>query len=120
MIPINIPCREAIGQVALSYALENRLRGRRAHFRTSAISPTSMGFEVVREGQRPNDRRLGNCARAAVRKMVYERQCRDKLAVFCKMAFKRRNEIVRAKPGFEILAPVIKNALRGFAEKGVY
>ena len=79
-----------------------------------------MGFEIVRAGQRPGYRDFGNGSRAVVRKMVYERQCRDKLAVFCKMAFKRRNEIVRAKPGFEILAPVIKNALRGFAEKGVY
>src|SRR3984893_14066548 len=56
---------------------------------------------------------------AAVRKMVYQGQCRDKLAVLCKMAFKRRSEIARAEPGFEILASFIKNVLGVFVETKV-
>src|ERR1700730_823765 len=51
--------------------------------------------------------------------MVYQGQCRDKLAVLCKMTFKRRSEIARAKPGFEILAPFIKNVLGVFVETKV-
>ena len=75
-----------------------------------------MGFEGFGEGQRPEYRSFGNSIHAAVRKMVYQGLCRDKLAVLCKMAFKRRSEIAGAEPGFKILAPVIKNALGVFVE----
>lgn len=34
-----------------------------------------MGFEIVCEGQSPERCGLGNGTRAAVREMVYERQC---------------------------------------------
>src|SRR5947209_19854858 len=48
--------------------------------------------------------------------MVYQCDRRDKFPVFSEMAFECRSQISRPKPGFQFLAPLVKDALRGFIE----